>query len=81
MKTSTDPQKIEELLSRGVEEVIEKEVLRKKRVLSGGKSIIIAKVKKGRYYGDNFTVEIRRTGNDSRVLFNGKEVFKTSLRP
>lgn len=36
MKTNTDPQKIAELLSRGVEEVIEKEVLRKK-LLSGKK--------------------------------------------
>ncbi len=34
MKINTDPQKIEELLSRGVEEVIEKENLRKK-LLSG----------------------------------------------
>lgn len=36
MKTNTDPQKIEELLSRGVEEVIENEVL-KKKLLSGKK--------------------------------------------
>ena len=36
MKINTDPKKIEELLSRGVEEVIDKENLRKK-LLSGKK--------------------------------------------